>query len=177
MEYKIFESMIHPIRIKIIQEILKKENATVRDIAEAVSDVPQASLYRHINKLLNENIIEVVAENKVRGTLEKVYKIRTDPYEEINKAVQSNDPKQLLNLYYNFTMNLLSDFENYLKKDKIDLAKDGVGFRTYPIYLSEEEFVEVMTQFGQALQKHLDNKPDGNRKLRKISTIITPVED
>jgi hypothetical protein len=34
MEYKIFESMIHPIRMRIIQEVLRKKETTVKDISE-----------------------------------------------------------------------------------------------------------------------------------------------
>ncbi|KTD86357.1 hypothetical protein [Paenibacillus etheri] len=38
-----------------------------------LEDIPQATMYRHLNKLLKARILHVVEENKIRGTVEKVY--------------------------------------------------------------------------------------------------------
>jgi DNA-binding transcriptional ArsR family regulator len=177
LEYKVFESMIHPIRMKIVQEILKKQTATTKDISEAITDVPPASLYRHINKLLSDNIIEVVSENKVRGTLEKVFRIKFNPFDEISKTVESQDKEQLLNLFYNFSMNLLSDFQKYVSQENINLLEDGFGFRSYALYLTDEEFKDLIKGIGSAIVKYLNNEPAPERKLRKLSTVITPINE
>ena len=72
MEFKI-NTILHPVRMRIMQSLLGGKELTAQEISKRVSDVPQASLYRHLNRLLEAEVLEVVEENKVRGTMEKVY--------------------------------------------------------------------------------------------------------
>ena len=72
MEFKI-NTILHPVRMRIMQSLLGGKELTAQEISNRVSDVPQASLYRHLNSLLEAEVLEVVEENKVRGTMEKVY--------------------------------------------------------------------------------------------------------
>jgi DNA-binding PadR family transcriptional regulator len=177
MEFKIFESMVHPIRMKIIQEVIKRKTATVKDIADSLSDVPPASLYRQINKLVSDNVLEISAENKVRGTLEKVYRIKFNPYEELNRLTEEPNPEQILNLFYNFSMTLLADFQSYISKENVNPEKDGVGFRSYPLYLTDGELAEMLAEMREPIIKRIENKPSPERKLRKLSTVITPIDE
>ena len=64
--------ILNPVRMRRIQSLAKNKNMTVQQIAQELTDVPQATLYRHLNKLLKAKAIVVVQENKVRGVLEKV---------------------------------------------------------------------------------------------------------
>lgn len=68
--------ILHPVRMKIIQSLINGKKFTVNQIAERVKDVPQATLYRQLNTLLEADLIEVVQENQVRGTIEKVYALK-----------------------------------------------------------------------------------------------------
>jgi DNA-binding transcriptional ArsR family regulator len=55
---------------------LDGKEMTAGEMAEKLQDIPQASLYRHINALLKEEeILTVVSENRIRGTLEKVFSL------------------------------------------------------------------------------------------------------
>lgn len=177
MDNKALRGLLNPIRMKILQTILKNNTATVKMIAEELPDISSASLYRHIKKMIEDNIIEVCEENKIRGTVEKVYKLKENPFEQIEKEVKEYNPEGHFNLFYSFVMALISDFQNYLSEDNYDLEMDGVGFRSYPIYLNEEEMTEFIDDFRKLLLKYVSNEPINSRTLRKFSYVMMPGKD
>ncbi|UHA58283.1 helix-turn-helix domain-containing protein [Metabacillus litoralis] len=65
--------ILHPVRMKIVQTLIGSKEYTVQQIAARLTDVPQATLYRHLNKLLEAEVLKVVKENQIRGTVEKIY--------------------------------------------------------------------------------------------------------
>ena len=177
MDYNKFESMMHPVRIKIITCINKKGNATTQEIAKMCPDVPPATLYRHINRLNKDEIIEVVKENKINGILEKVYQIKENPYDEAAKIAVSNNPGQLMNLFYNFSLTMLSDFQKNTSRERINLVEDGVGFKSSLLYLSGEELTEMAGELWNCIAKRANNEPSRTRKLRRFSTIFIPLDE
>lgn len=147
---------------------------TVQQIAQDLPDVPQATLYRHLNRLVKANAIIVIQENKVRGVLERVYGIGTNPFETVTKNLDKNSKEEHLNLFYNFLMVLLGDSQRYIDIEGADLRKDGVSFRSAAVYANDEEYSEFLGDLVKAFEKILDNGPSPDRNLRKISTIIIP---
>ncbi|ERI91491.1 transcriptional regulator, ArsR family [Clostridiales bacterium oral taxon 876 str. F0540] len=178
MDSKLLSCILNPVRMRIIQALVKNKNMTVQQIAQELPEVPQATLYRHLSKLVEVKAITVVKENKVRGALEKVYALETNPYTAVTNALENSDKEEYINLFYNFLMTLLGDFEKYIHQQNTDLQKDGVTFRSAALYLSDDEFQDFIQDLVKAFDKVRDNKPSSERKLRKISTIIVPsVED
>ena len=70
--------VMNPVRIRIAQYFLVHEQGTTAQIGEELSDVPKASLYRHMKIMEDAGLIRVVQENKKRGTVEKVYKLEQE---------------------------------------------------------------------------------------------------
>ena len=70
--------VMNPVRMRIAQYLLLHEHGTTVQIGEELSDVPKASLYRHMRILEDAGLIQVVQENKKRGTVEKVYKLNQE---------------------------------------------------------------------------------------------------
>ena len=177
MNQDVLKSLLNPIRMKIFQHVLMNEGVTTGDLAKALPDVPQASLYRHINKMVQDEILSVMSENKVRGVYEKVYAIQNNPLTSINKIVEEEDREQLYMVCYTFAMSLLMDFGNYLKRDSIDLQEDKVGFRSIPLYLSDTESDRFLKGLYDLLEDVLDHEPSEERTLRKFSYAFMPVEE
>lgn len=177
MKYGKFESMMHPVRIKIIAAINQKREATTQEIAKICTDIPPATLYRHINRLYKDGILEVVSENNINGIMEKVYCIKDNPYDEASHIGKSNDPEQIMNLFVNFTLTMLSDFQNYTSRKEINLAEDGVGFKSSLLYLSDEELIEMAEDLWKCIEKMAYNAPSKERKLRRFSTIFVPLDE
>ena len=74
----IAEVVMNPVRQRIFQYFLLHETGTVKEVKNALSDVPSASLYRHMKILADSSILVVVGENRIRGTVESVYKLNKD---------------------------------------------------------------------------------------------------
>ena len=69
------EIVMNPVRQRIFQYLLVHETGTVKEIRKALPDIPSASLYRHVKILTENDILTVVGENRIRGTVESVYQL------------------------------------------------------------------------------------------------------
>jgi DNA-binding transcriptional ArsR family regulator len=170
------ELILHPIRMRIIQA-LAGQQLTPAQIGDILKDVPQASLYRHLKKLVDGGIVGVVGEKQVRGAVEKAYAM-SNPMaanltpEDMNKLTT----EEHMQLFLNFVAGLISDFANYLNNnEKIDALADGVGYRQVPLNLSDEEFVAMLTKINEALLPYLANPLTPERKRRVLASIVVPL--
>ena len=77
------ELLIHPLRLRILQHLSVYKEATTNEIISVLPEVSKASVYNHIKLLESNHIIQVVHENRIRGTVEKTY--------ALNKAEKNND--------------------------------------------------------------------------------------
>lgn len=59
------------VRIRVLQYLQSCGQATTKQIAAKLSDVPLPTLYRHIDFLLKEEALLVKSEHKVRGSTER----------------------------------------------------------------------------------------------------------
>ena len=60
--------VMNPVRIRIAQYLILHEQGTTAQIGEELSDVPKASLYRHMKMLEDAGLIQVVQENSAAHT-------------------------------------------------------------------------------------------------------------
>ncbi|NMA60872.1 MAG: helix-turn-helix domain-containing protein [Firmicutes bacterium] len=173
MEFKI-NTILHPVRMRIMQSLLGGKELTAQEISNRVSDVPQASLYRHLNRLLEAEVLEVVEENKVRGTMEKVYALSNQLETMTAKEVKEASPQEHFGFFFGFLTNLLGDYEEYLQGENIDLEQDGVSYRQLSVYLSDGELRKLLTEIRAIVAKVIENEPTTERRLRSITTIVIP---
>lgn len=167
------ELLLHPVRMRILLA-LSTRNLTPLQLAKELVNVPQATLYRHLNKLVQAKILRVVEERPVRGTVEKVYGINYETMKLGNQDLLQASREELLELFMNFVLGQVRDFATYLQRDRINLIEDKVAFRQAPFYLSDTEFMELASEVGQVFMKHLGNKPAPGRKPIIWTTIILP---
>lgn len=80
------EVVMNPVRQRIFQYFLLHETGTVKDIKKALPDVPSASLYRHVKILADSSILVVVGENRIRGTVESIYRLNKAPCQPGKRA-------------------------------------------------------------------------------------------
>jgi len=174
MNTEAIKSMMNPVRIKIIREITLKGSATTKEIQEICQDIPQASLYRHIQNLLNNDILKVISENKVRGIHEKVYAIKENPSQEINQHLDQVTKEDISQLFTLFMVSLLADVETYLDRvPRFNLVESMIGFQSSSAYLSDQELIELMKEISVAITRRMNNPCTPERTLRKISTVTT----
>ncbi|RPJ49095.1 MAG: ArsR family transcriptional regulator [Chloroflexi bacterium] len=168
--------MLHPVRMRILMALTGSQGMTPLQLAEALNDVPQATLYRHINRLAKSGLLVVVDERPVRGTLEKVYAVNSAvPTHLGNEAFTSLSKEDHLRYFTAFAISLIDEFSRYVNHSpKIDLAADGVGYHQLVLFMSDEELVAFAQAVNQALLPFLQNQPAPERKKRLFSTIMMP---
>ena len=173
---QLLDDMLHPVRMRIMTALSGSQGLTPLLLAERLSDVPQATLYRQISRLVRSGLLAVLEERPVRGTVEKVY--------VLNRSAPAHiDPQDLAALskedhlrYFNaFTANLLDEFSRYLNHSpQIDLAADGVGYTQVVLLMSDAELADFARVINQALAPFIAGEDAAGRKKRIFSTILIP---
>jgi DNA-binding PadR family transcriptional regulator len=160
--------------MKIIQYLAGGRKLTALQLTDMISDIPQATMYRHLKILLENNILIIAEQTQIRGTIEKKYTLSENGANVTQEDLQDASRDDHMHYFMKFVATILGDFGKYMEGEEIDFQKDGVGYRQAAMYLSDEEF----KQFGESLrsvyQKALQNEPADERKRRIISTIIIP---
>ncbi|MTH53544.1 helix-turn-helix domain-containing protein [Bacillus mangrovi] len=165
--------LLHPVRMKIVQSLVNGKQLSSQQISGRMKDVPPATLYRHINRLLESGILEVVKENQIRGTIEKIYSLK-EAEPPSKEEVSAITKEEHMDLFLSFTNQLAGRFEDYLNQPEYDVLQDGVGFSMGSFQLSDEEFMELMDKMGSLLKEAMDNEPSPERRERHLATIILP---
>lgn len=147
---------------------------SARQLCELLPDVPQATLYRHFQKLVQAKILIVIEERPIRGTVEKFYRLQEKNAEISPDTLATLSREDHQRYFTTFVATLLTDFERYLQRDDIDLVRDGVGYRQVALYLSEAELDQLAQSLNEALQPFLKQKPSKDRQRVLLSSILMP---
>ena len=163
------ELILNPIRTRIIQVLSAKETITASELCETIKDVPRTTLYRHISILLENNILLVVSEKKIRGSLERTLALNTEAMSQINTL--ENAPQNVIG----FLMNKYARFQNYWNSENADPARDKLFLSNSVVMLNDQEFDHFLSELWELIQKYDYEFTDG-RKARDISIISLPID-
>ena len=158
-----------PLSMRIIRLLINSE-LTTKEIKNALNDIPQATLYRHIKKMHAVDLLKVVKEEIVKGITKKTY--------TFNKGmVTREDTKKMTkeefeNLFIQFMALLSSDFQNNLENN-INFKED-VNFSQAPIYLSKKESESMNQEINDIIKKYIKNKKTENREQMILSITFMP---
>ena len=168
------DAVFHPVRMRIITALSRRQWTTAQ-IAAALPDVAQATLYRHLKRLLEADVICVVEQRPVHGVLEKVYalpgSILLTPD---SPGISRMTPDDWRRAFAAYTASLMSQFEGYLQQGSGDVYKDGVSFRTAPLYLSDDEMTQFFANLHALIASAGANGPSPDRRRRLFSTVLVP---
>ncbi len=174
------DAILHPVRMRIIHRLaagVSGRRMTAQEIGSELPDVPQATLYRHLTRLVEADVVQVVDEHAVRGTMERVFGLSQGEVQLGQSEIEGFSREAHMRYFTMFLAGLLGDFARYLERSTIDLAADGVGYRQFGIYLTDEEFAEFNDRLNSEFHKALSNGPSPGRKLRLLTRIIMPAND
>lgn len=170
------EVLLHPVRLRIAQAFLGERALTTSELRTELPDVPTATLYRQVAALADGGVLEVVDERRVRGAVERTYRLRTGAVHvdaEAARAMSADDHRRA---FLSFVAVLLAEFERYLDHDDVDLARDLVGFRQHALHLTDEETAELIEDLRAVLEPRLALPPGEGRRRRLFSTVLMPAE-
>jgi DNA-binding transcriptional ArsR family regulator len=171
--------LLHPIRLRIVSAITG-DRVTAKDLAKALPDIPQTTLYRHIKVLVDGGLLEVVDEIPQRGTLERVFGFKVPP---------SLSPEDLTGLskeeyQQTFTLILTALFQEAINSlnrlpddEEIDLLSEGYQFSQVQLNLSEAEYEKLNRNILRLMMAAAKNESSSERKRRIFSYMFIPVNN
>ena len=164
---EITEVVMNPVRQRIFQYLLIHETGTVKEIRKALPDVPSASLYRHMKILTENGILMVVGENRIRGTVESIY--------QLNKSALEIDDADGVAVQ-TALLGIATAFAKYFSSGHADPTKDLLLMTTCTLTLSDEEFMNFLSEINQVAVKYMDIPIKEGRKTRQITLISAPTD-
>jgi hypothetical protein len=169
--------LLHPVRLRILQAFLGDRALTTSELSAEMSDIPAASLYRHVARLVAGGALQVVAERRIRGAVERTYVLRQAAArvraDEI-AAMQADDVRAM---FMAFAAGLIGDFDRYLQRGRPDLIRDGVAFGIEGLWLDDAEFTEMMRDLYRVLDSRRANLPGKRRRRRLLASVLLPGDD
>lgn len=169
--------LLHPVRLRIVQAFLGDRALTTTELRAELPDVPPASLYRHVARLVDAGALGVVSERRVRGALERTYILRASAARigvgELER-MSIDDHRQA---FIAFVAGLLGDFDRYLARGKIDPLRDGVSYNLAGMWLDDDELTDLLRDIARIFGPRLANPPKPGRKRRILGSVLLPGDE
>lgn len=168
------EVILHPIRMRIIQLLTSGRKMTAQQLQDELCDVPQATLYRHLKKLLESGVLVVAEEIPVRGTVEKVYALPEGNAHVKAEELTGAGPEEHVTYFMQFAAHLIGEFGRYANRPDLNPEKDGVSYRTQTLYMTDEENMRLLLAIRGLLAEAAKNGPGEGRQSRLFAIIDFP---
>ncbi|TWD84401.1 helix-turn-helix protein [Kribbella amoyensis] len=165
----IADVVMHPVRMRIIQQLSGRELTTAQ-LRDALPDITQATLYRHVAALIEADIIAVVAERKVRGTVERTLALGARLAVADLAELRAMDTAQLRSMFLTFLGHLGESFDTFLAAEDPEL-RDYLGFGMTQVYVGPDDLPKLQAAINEALAPYLSDRP-GTRRLGLGSVLI-----
>jgi len=179
MTKDIIDVLLNPIRMRILQLFVSTESAplvqlTANEICDRLRDIPRTTLYRHINVLINADVLSVVSERKVRGSVERTLSVNVSELEKL----QGNNVEDISQLAFHYLMVIYAKFEKYFRTRERIEEGDSMFFVSSVLMLNDQELNDYLTEISKIDAKYHNN--DGTvegRRPRDFSLILAPPDD
>ena len=169
--------LLHPVRLRIVKAFLGDRALTTRELAAELPDVPAASIYRHVARLAQAGVLQVVAERRVRATVERTYTLRLYAAQLQPDEVEAMSPDEHASAFVGYVAGLLGDFDRYLAGGPPDPVSDGAGYRGAAMWLTDAELADYQRDLVKITHPRLANAPGGGRRRRMFYTVMLPAPE
>jgi helix-turn-helix protein len=166
--------LLHPVRLRIVQAFLGDRALTTSELRAELPDVPPASLYRHVARLVAAGVLAIVAERRVRGAVERTYVLRAAAARISMDEVARMTPDEHRQAFLAFVAGLIADFDRYLARPDFDPVRDAAGYNLAGMWLDDSELLEISRELLRVVQPRLANAPRPGRKQRILATVLLP---
>jgi DNA-binding transcriptional ArsR family regulator len=166
--------LLHPVRLRIVKAFLGDRALTTSQLAAELDDVPAGSLYRHIALLTKAGVLQVVAERRVRGAVERTYTLRLLAAQIQPGEAAAMTAEEHMQAFMAYVAGMLADADRYLASDRADPVRDGATYRMAAMWLTDAEFAEFARDLVAVFQPRLANAPGKGRRRRMVYSVFLP---
>jgi hypothetical protein len=165
--------LLHPVRLRIVKAFLGDRALTTSQLAAELPDVPPGSLYRHVARLVRAGVLQVVAERRVRGAVERTYTLRPVAAQIQPGEARAMSRDEHSQAFLAYVAGMLADVDSYLATNPPNPAAEA-GYRAGALWLTDDEFASLLHDLSQVFQPRLANPPGEGRRRRLMYTVYLP---
>lgn len=156
--------ILHPVRMRILLCMAGDRPMTAQQLQEQLPDVPQATLYRHLNTLASSGMLTIAEERRNRGTVERWYRLPEQGASITPEEAKTLSGDEHLELFMKFASLLIAQYGKYIKREGADPAADKITYRQIVLQLSEEEHMRLLGGVRELLAEASRNEPSPERR-------------
>ena len=170
------ELLAHPVRTRIVHALRGGRTLTTAELGALLPDVSKAMVYRHVDLLARAGVLEVAQERRVRGAVERLYRLRPDRATITSEAGAPPAPDDYWRVFATALAVLTAEFRAYLDREDANPAADLVGFRQHAVWLDRQELEQLIADLRAVIAPRLTNQPTQDRARYLLSPILFPTE-
>ena len=168
------ELLVHPVRLRIVHALSGGQKLTTSQLCELIPDVSPSTIYRRVGQLADAGILEVVDEQRVRGAVERSYRLRRDRAVIDAGAAASATADDHRRVFAVAMATLIAEFGAYLDHESADPVADAVGYRQHAVWLTPQERDELIARMREAILPVIQNEASSERDRYLLSPILFP---
>lgn|GEM_PF-5081741 len=168
--------LIHPVRLRIAS-LFGTHGLTTKQISDALPDIPQGSLYRHIKKMVDVGILQVAGERPVRGVMEREYRLAHKSALLNAQDVQGYDSESLKNYYITLVIDLMNEINKCIDMPDYKVETHGPRFLKMYRYTSTQDRVDMVKKFLTSIGDTSDSEPTNEKQRTLVSFEIMSVPE
>jgi hypothetical protein len=165
--------LLHPVRLRIIKAFLGDRALTTSQLAAELNDVPAGSVYRHVARLAKEGILQVVAEQRVRGAVERTYTLRPAAAVIQPGELAVMTPADHARAFTAYIAGVLDHFDRYIAAGPAEPEREA-GYRMAAMWLTDDEYARLLVDLTAVLQPRIANSPGNGRRRRILYSVVLP---
>ncbi len=169
---RIVETVLHPGRLRIVHALMDRE-LTARQLSAELSDIPQASLYRHVGRLVEAGVLRVTREEQVRGGTQRTYTVVESAVTLGPRDFDGASPADHQRYFAAFAGALVAGFEQYLRSTGAAPARDAVVYQQVPVWVTPAESRRLAAQITELLRP-LRTRTGGRRRRTTFAMLLHP---
>jgi DNA-binding transcriptional ArsR family regulator len=148
-----------------------------QQIASRMPDVPQATLYRHINKLAEGGILRVVERRPVRGVEERFYSLVENSTRFSREEFAAIAPEEH-ERYFAVLMSTLSGaLSRYVHQEDYDTTRDGMTYFQAAFHATDEQARQLRVDLLELTKRYggEGDQPGGRKRVLGVALIPVAV--
>ena len=164
--------VIHPVRMRILGALAARP-MTTKQLAGALPDVPQATLYRQVRTLLRGRALEVVERRTVNGIVESTYAAVKGVTRFDRAEFARIPPDDHVRFFGTFLGIQMVDAQNYFSRPGYDTTREGMTYFRASLFLTDREARALRVELLDLVKRYAF-RPGKGRRARSVAVSSVP---
>lgn len=165
---QLLKVLTDPISNRILQKLRIRDKLTIAELRAECPDIPRATLYRRMERMLAAGAVRIAESRKVRGQTEHCYAVGTM---WIRTPDSDEDSRTLVNCSL---MRIMSLYNQYFESGDVDVSRDRLFLTNYNIALSDADFSEMLQRIFDIVDSYQNRQQTEDAKPRNLFLLSAP---